>query len=458
MQPSNDLSKVVFGNFAHQNEHAHGTQQHEQLKYIGQSVALEEAVHPQIVRFTMLVISAAVLAFIVWAGFAKINEVSRAGGEVVPAGFVQTVQHYDGGIISQILVKDGDLVEKDQLLVKLDGTGAQQDLAEASAKQKALTKEASTLQAIIQYDQPDENKLNVLLTDDQKEVYQSMVAAHEGEKNIIKNQIDQKNQAISILRAQQGTLSRNVALTKETYNNYNQLYKEQLLSQSRYIQVQKDLNDYEGELSRVSNEIKQAEQAIAEYQSRLKSLEANHIDTARQQLEKLKGEISQNQEVIGKLQAKVDRLEVRAPVRGLVKGLAVNTIGGVIRSGEPLMEIVPLDQNLVVEAKIDPKYIGHIKVGQPVQVKVSSYDFSRYGAVPGKVEALSAITFTGATGEKFYRGRITLDKNHIGNDAARNLIMPGMTVEADIITGEKSILAYLLKPIQVSMQTALTEK
>lgn len=430
----------------------------DQLKYLSQSVTLEEAVHPQIVRFTMMAISLSVFAFIAWSAFAKINEVARSAGEIVPSGFVQTVQQYDGGIVKEILVKEGQMVEKGQPLVKLESTGALQDLAEVAARQKSLTTEAERLQAVIQYSQAKDKNPSIQVTPEQKEIYDGMIRSHESEKEVIQNQISQRREAIAVLKSQRSTLAKNVELTQQTYTSYSELYRQQLLSKVRYIQVQKDLNDYQGQLSKVSNEVRQAEQEIAEYQSRLRSLEASHIDAAMQQLEKLKGEIAQNSEIINKLQDKVDRLQIAAPVRGLVKGLAVNTIGGVIRPGEPLMEIVPVSENLVVEAKIEPKFIGHVKIGQPVQVKVSSYDFSRYGAISGKLDSVSAITFTGDKGEKYYRGRILLDQNHVGKNAGHNVIMPGMTVEADIITGEKSILAYLLKPIQVSLQTAMTEK
>ena len=384
--------KNTFGTFAHLGEKSR-REQHDQLKYLSQSVALEEATHPQIVKATMVLISVAVLGFIAWSAFAKINEVARANGEIIPKDFVQNVEQYDGGIVREILVKEGDTVEKGQVLLKLDGTGATQDLAEVNAKEIALEKEEDRLRAIISYAEMKSKDGKFEGTDAQKAIYQSMIDAFEGEKNVIKTQIDQKNSAISVLRSQAGTLSRNVALSQQTFSTYEQLYQQNLLSKVKYVQVQKDLNDYQGELARINSEISEAQHAIAEYKSRLASLEASHIDTARQSLDKITGEIAQNSETLKKLQDKVDRLDIKAPVRGLVKGLAINTIGGVVKPGETLMEIVPLDQNLVVETKIEPKFIGQLKIGQPVQVKISSYDFARYGAVDGKLDFISAITF-----------------------------------------------------------------
>ena len=154
----------------------------------------------------------------------------------------------------------------------------------------------------------------------------------------------------------------------------------------------------------------------------------------------------------------MDRLEVKSPVYGLVKGLQVNTIGSIIEPGKTLMEIVPADKNLVIEAKISPKDIGHVQVGDMARIKVSSYDFARYGAVMGKLEFLSATTFLDANQQPYYRGRIALKQNFVGKNPEENKILPGMTVEANIITGKKTILSYLLKPIHLSLRQALTER
>ena len=154
----------------------------------------------------------------------------------------------------------------------------------------------------------------------------------------------------------------------------------------------------------------------------------------------------------------VNRLEVRAPTNGVVKGLEVNTIGGVIRPGSRLMEIVPSGGELFAEVKVSPNDIGHIKIGYPVIIKVTSYDFSRYGSIDGKVTGLSATTFTNEQGQSFYKGVISLGKNYVGNVEGRNVILPGMIVNVDIITGTKSLLAYFLKPIHKALNSAFSER
>ena len=385
----------------------------EQLRYLPQSVKLEEAVQPHIIRVTMILISGIVLLFIMWASVTNINEVAKAPGEIVPKGFVQVVQHLDGGIVTEIHTGEGDLVKKDQILLKINDGGTRHDLAEALAKQRFLSIEAERLHAFINNEQPNfERFSDKAMSADAHFVQQEKLMTH--------------NADIYKLHQRAEKLMENLRIAKERLALQKKLFKQGHVPKLTVFQYQKEVSKIETD--------------------------------AHRELNTIEAQIAQNKEVIAKLKSKVDRLEVRSPVYGLVKGLKVNTIGGVIEPGKTLMEIVPLDKHLVVEARILPKDIGHVQVGQTVRVKVSSYDFSRYGAVMGRLEFLSATTFLGEKGEPYYRGRIILSKRYVGNNSGTNPILPGMTVEADIVTGKKTILAYLLKPIHLSLKTALTER
>lgn len=374
----------------------------EQLRYLPQSVKLEEAVNPHIIKVTMILISAAVLLFIIWASLTSINEITKADGEVVPKGFVQVVQHLDGGIVTEILTGEGDLVREGQALLKIDDGGARQDLAEAKAKQRFLEIEAERLRAFINNKEADFKQ------------FASAAATAADDTTITQ------------MHARSKKLRENLNIAKEALAMQSKLYKQGHASKLTLLKYQKEVSEIES--------------------------------AAHKQLGKIETEVAQHNEVVTKLQNRVDRLEVRSPVYGLVKGLKVNTIGGIIEPGETLMEVVPLDKHLVVEARISPKDVGHVNVGQTVRIKVSSYDFSRYGAVQGRLEFVSATTFLDEQGVPYYRGRVSLSQNYVGENAGANAILPGMTVEADIVTGEKTILAYLLKPIHLSLKTALTER
>jgi len=318
----------------------------EQLQFLRQSARLEESTAPYLMRGAMLLLSALVLLFILWATFTQIEEIAQAPGEVVPNGFVQIVQHYDGGMVKEILVREGSEVKAGDVVLKLDGAGAQEDLNKALIEKKGLEHAAGT--------------------------------------------------------------------AREMFAIQEKLKEQGVSSQVKYLE-------------------------------------------ARQARDQAESALNQQKEVVTRLKGRVERLDVRAPVAGLVKGLKLNTIGEVVKPGDPLMEIVPTGETLVVEARIAPADVGHVAVGQPVKVKVSSFDYGRFGAVDGTLEFISATTFDGSNGEKHYRGRVTLKQTHVGNHEEMK-ILPGMTVQAGIITGKKSIMAYLLKPVQRALADGLNEK
>ncbi|HXF90773.1 MAG TPA: HlyD family type I secretion periplasmic adaptor subunit, partial [Candidatus Nitrosotenuis sp.] len=236
------------------------------------------------------------------------------------------------------------------------------------------------------------------------------------------------------------------------------LFEKGFTTKTNVLEAEKEYNIIEGEIEKTKSEISQHKQSIAEFETRLKSLESSLRDEALEKLATLESEIVENSKNIEKLKNQIDRLEVRSPVKGIVKGLEVTTIGGVVAPGQKIMEIVPIDDVMLAEVKIFPGDIGNLKIGQECLVKVSAYDFSRYGSIEGELIYLSATTFVSKEGITYYKGRIKLTKNYVGNNPNVNIVLPGMVVNADIITGEKTILGYLLKPIQVTLSTALREK
>ena len=219
----------------------------------------------------------------------------------------------------------------------------------------------------------------------------------------------------------------------------------------------KTLIDAKGLLNRLKNQKAVDKAEIQGLKTQLASLSASHQDEAHEKLSLVKAEKAQNAEIIKKLQDRLNRTVIRSPARGLVKGLEINTIGAVIQPGQIIMNIIPLDTALEVAVKISPKDIGHIKVGQKVNVKLSTYDFSRYGFVKGHLDHISASTFSNQGNDRYYQGRIVLDNIYVGKNK-NNMIMPGMTAMADIITGQKTILNYLLKPIHSSLKSSFTER
>lgn len=431
------------------------------LNDLTRSVLYEEVPNQNLVRLTILVIGIGALMFIGWSAVTSVNEVTRAQGEIIPSGYAQIVQHLEGGIVSEILVEEGDLVEEGEVLVRMGGVGAEQDFASLRERQTTLQLQAERLRALAYDKTPDFSKIagdNADAVAYQEKLLEAARQANASERKVVEGQLAQKEQAIERLNAQKDTAQKELESAQEVLTMKNDMVKKGSVSRKDVIDSERDVTQRQGDLNALEAQIAEAQQAIGEYQSRLQNLEARTSDDALQELEEVETQIAQNQETLGKLEGRVDRQSVRAPVRGLVKGLRVNTVGGVIGGGEPLMEIIPLDRTLIVEARILPREVGSLKVGQPASVKVSAFDFSRYGFIEGKLEFLSATTFVDENQNSYYKGRISLSKDHVGPNEQRNLILPGMTVEADIITGEKTVLAYLLKPIHTSLDTAFRER
>lgn len=433
----------------------------EQLRSLSQSVRLEERGTPRLVQSTIIISTSLVVIFLVWASLANIYELARAPGEVVPKGFEQVVQHLEGGIVTQIEVNEGDLVEQGTTLLILDGSGAREDLARERKKHFLLSQQIERISAFLDGREPTFASPEVPgeeLATGPMDFFKSMIDARERESFVIEKQLEQQNQVLLGLAEQQKSLEKNQKLLQDLYDRRKALHDRGHIAYPQVVEVKVRLNAMAGEYQSTLKKIEQANGAIGEFEQRLRLIAATHRDQAHDRLEKVRGDVAQSEEIISKLEARVGRLVVAAPVRGFIKGLSINTIGAVIQPGEELMSIVPFDGDLVIEARIPPQYIGRIKIGQPVQVSISSYDFARYGVMDGTLEQISATTFRDDRDGRYYKGRIRLARNYVGEIAEENRILPGMTVMVNIITGDKTVMDYLLKPIRTAAQTALSER
>ncbi len=433
----------------------------QQLRYLTHSARLQETLPSYMARVTIVVVSATVVVFFGWATFTNVNEVARVPGEVVPLGPQQIVQHLEGGIINDIKVEEGALVNQGDILMRLSGSGFNEDLGQVEERQLSLGLQRERLQAFVNDRKPDFTKFTKASAEqieNQNRMYAAMLEARQSERSIIEEQIKQKQNSIKALQSRQATIGQNLNIANDLLDRKAQLESRGYVSKISYLQTQQEAVTLRGESAQLRAQVEEARAAMKEYKDRLTSLDSRFRDDAWKQLEAVENDMAENAKITDKMKNRVDRLEVAAPVRGLVKSLSVNTVGGVVTPGQTLMEIVPLDRPMIVEVRIPPHHIGHLKVGQPVQVKISSFDYSRYGSIEGTLDYMSASTFQNEDGGRYYKGRVRLSQNYVGTDPQRNVIVPGMTVMADIITGDKTIMQYLLKPIRNSMQTAMTER
>ncbi len=432
-----------------------------QTRFLAQSVILEEAGTSGLVRIALITISLVICAFVAWSAVTKVDEIAVTSGEVIPAGRVQTIQHQEGGTILEIPVVEGQLVEEGELLIRLDPTLVRAELEQQKARMVTLQLQAERLRAVGEGREPDFSFAGLEYLDqiqDQQQIYASQLEAAENRRKVLLDQIAQREAELETFTEQEQTLLRNLSILEDELAMRGQLYEKGLSSKMVYLDVQREVNDAVGDLASLTSERKQTQEALEESRNRLAESETDLREQALDQMGNLQAELAALRQALGRIRVRIDRHDVRAPVRGVVKGLQANTIGGVVPPGGVLMEIVPLGKELIVETRITTRDVGHVQIGDPVTVKVATYDFARYGGITGQLTDISATTFLDEEGEPYYKGMVSLDKTYVGTNPEQNKVTPGMTVQADIQTGQKTLFEYILKPIYASVSESFRER
>jgi HlyD family secretion protein/adhesin transport system membrane fusion protein len=432
-----------------------------QSRHLAQAIVLEESGTNPLVRFTMLVACLASLAFLLWAGLTQVNEVAMAEGQIVPTGSIQQVQHLEGGIVQEVLAKDGTLVEAGQPIIKLNPAQALADLEQSRAREAALLLRAERLRAFAEERQPDMSFIGPgyeRLVADNMSIYKTQAQARDTSRAVLMSQIDQKRSDLKMIEAQQKTLQEQIHSLGEELHMREELLSKGLVSRIVFLDNKREHSRVQGELARIVAQAVTARESLAEAENRLVDAQSTLYKQTMDDLGSVIGELAQVQESLGRLEDRVQRVVVTAPTRGVVKGLAVKNPGAVIQPGGMVCEIVPEDGMLKAEGKVQPRDVGHLHVGQPVKVKITTYDYARYGYIPGTLEYISASSFVDEKGEAYFKVGVALERNWVGREPGKYLASPGMTVQSEIITGDKTLLQYLLKPIFSSLQQAFHER
>ena len=423
-----------------------------------------------VVFFFFAIITFFIIAF-TWAYFAKIDELTRGEGKVIPSEKIKTIQSLDGGIISDILVKEGSIVNKGQALMKIDTTRFKASLDENKQTYYHLLVTKTRLDAesridinsdipTLQYDEVLEKNVPSFIQSDQR-LFQSRYNELTTKSNIFENQKRQKEQELAELRSKENQLKKRYKLVYEEANTIAKMVEKGSRSKIDLIKLKKELNQIEGDLQATKLQIPKAKFSIKEVSDRILEKERIFKAEAFNEFQKVNTEIKKYESKIVAEKDKLDKTILTSPVDGIVKQIYINTVGGVIRSGSDLIEIVPNSDILLVEAKIDPKDIAFINPSQKVIVKISAYDFSIYGALEGKVVEISAdsiIDENDRDQKSYYKVTVQTTKNFLEREGKKLPIIPGMISSVDIITGKKSILDYLLKPILKTKEGAMHER
>ena len=431
-----------------------------QSRYLAYSVVLEEAGSPRLMRLAMLTVTLVVGAFLIWSWFTPVREVSSSFGQVITSDNIHIVQHLEGGIVQSIAVEDGKPVKKGDVLMTLEPTGRRAELDQMRSRRDSLLVQMERIRAFVDNREPDFTDIKSVaqVKADQLAILQQSRLALDSQRAVLAAQVSQQEQDIQLLDQQETEALRDITLLEEELELQQGLLEKGLISRVRVITTQRDVNSAKSRLTQARGDRNRSREALTEIKQRLVELDDRARSDALNQMGILGTELAQVQESMRKLEDRVQRLELRSPATGMVNGLIVTTIGGVVAPGAPIMEIVPDGDALFVEAKITTRDIGHLVVGQSVLVKVVTYDFARYGGVPGILESISPTTFLENGGEPYYKGRVALSQTFVGRDPRANHLAPGMTVQADITTGEKTIFQYLMKPIYTTLNESFRER
>lgn len=451
-----------------------------QLDFIDDGSAAVLLNTPRRARLLLWMVFLFFVSALIWAYKAELDEVTIGQGKVIPSLQLQVIQNLEGGILKNIYVKEGDLVEKGQLLLQIDDTRFKSDFRTREQELVSLKASIARLQAEVQsviiadgeqkWKQQTRIEIQEItfpsglekifpeLANRQKVELQGRLDNLSNQMIIIEQKIAQKEQNLIEVNAKVRHASTSYKLAKEELLLTSPLAKEGVVSQVELIQLQRQVNQLKGEMVANRLLLPKLQSELRETILKRRELALNYKQDLQKQLNEFQDRLAQLSEGQVGLKDRVARTEVLSPVKGTVKKLYLHTVGGVIQPGMDMMEIVPAEDTLLIEAKIAPKDIAFIRPGLQTMAKFSAYDFTIYGGLKGTLEHISADTIVDEEGNSFYLVRIRTEANYLGERENSLPIIPGMLVSVDIITGKKTVLEYLLKPLLRAKQSALRER
>ena len=410
----------------------------------------------------LLFIAVTVASLIAWAALADVEEVTSGTGKVIPASKVKLVQNLEGGIVSQILTKDGAQVTKGQTLLRIDPTGFGARLNESLARQAGLQASIARLSAEAAGTEPDFGKE---LTEKWPDLVKRELTLFHSRRDELRasmsalnETVTQRSQEIKETRNQIAVLGRSLSLAKQELDLMRPAVRDGIVSRVELFRAESRVNDLDGQLSSAQLSLPRLQATLAEAQQRLAEREKQFRADALLDRNSKEVDLSALNQTIGAEQDRVARTDVRSPVDGIVKEVKVTTIGQVVQPGLDLVEIVPIDDSLLIEAQVRPADIAFLHPGQHAVVRLTAYDFTIYGKLDGELESISADTIENDKGEQFYKILVRTQRNYVGDKSAGHVILPGMVAKVDVVTGHKTVLQYIVNPFLRIKGRALRER
>lgn len=411
----------------------------------------------------LYMIGAFLLSFLVWANVARLDEVARGDARVIPASEVQVIQSLEGGIIDAFLVKEGDEVQPGQVILHMRNVQAGSDFAASTQKYLGLLAAVTRLEAeaagkdTVEF--PDEVKQGAPeMTAAQMDTFMANKRNNDSQVAVLQEQLNQKNQEVKELQTKIEDTARVISLSRNERAMVAPMVEKGSSSKRDLLQIDRQIAQQTSELNSMKLSLPRAENAVQETQHRIEELTSGFRATAQKELAERTAELNTIKQTLAGYRDKSERNDIKSPVHGTVKDLKIRTVGGVAKPSEPIMEIVPLDDQLLVEARIKPSDIAFIHHNQKAIVRITAFDSSIYGMLEGEVMDVSADSITNEKGESYYRVRVKTDKTSLHHNGKDYPIIPGMQATVDVVTGEKTVMKYLLKPFMKASQTAMTER
>ena len=402
--------------------------------------------------------SGGMLAFLLWASLAPVDEVTHGQGRVIPSSKAQVIQSAEPTTIEEILVRSGQKVSKGQLLVRLDDAMLASELGQLQAETRSLTARAGRLEK-----EGTGTGANCATGGPECQQEQALAAVRQSalrsKQDGLSAQVEQRRRELGEAQATIDSLGGSVQLARQRVAMLEPLAAKSIVPQTELLDARRELVDAQGRLNAAQQQASRASAAIREAQAQLSEANFQFKQDALNERSQLEAKIAVNSESLRGAKGRAQRAEIRSPVDGVVNDVQVTTIGGFVTAGQKIMQIVPIGDKLLVEARVKPNDIAFIKTGDRAVIKVTAYDFSIYGGLSGTVQQVSADSvYDEATREAYFTVVVETDRAWLGTGAHKLPITPGMVCDVEILTGRKSVLAYLLKPIMKARSEALRER
>jgi adhesin transport system membrane fusion protein len=408
------------------------------------------------------IVMAFLASALTWSFFAELDQVSVAQGEVKPQGNVKTIQHLEGGLIQRLYVQEGDVVKTGTPLVQLELAVTAINKDELQVRIDSFVLQRARLQSEafgkpLQF--PDaESRRRPDLVRSEQQTFDARTRELTSVLNGLSEQTRQRELAVAELEATRKAKRADLALSRERLNISEGLLKDSLTPRVDHLRLQSEVERLDGELMTLEQSIPRANAALAEARQKSGEERARFQRRAQEELQQVEVNLARTAELLNEATDQRKRTLITSPIDGVVKNMKFTTIGGVVKAGEPIMEIVPTEERLVIEARLNPQDRGYVEVGQPARVKISTYDFVRYGSLDGKVTLIAADSNVDQKGEMYFRVIVETDKGYLGDDPQTLLITPGMQATVDIHTGRRSVAFYMMKPVLKLKNEAFRER